>query len=77
MGEGGRGDLTLTFSDYTRLSNSESLGSNNNEDNSGRKKSQIADIDINKEKRTQKFLLLILISHFVCILPINILKYVL
>ena len=31
-------------------------------------------IDINKEKRTQKFLLLILISHFICILPINILK---
>ena len=41
-----------------------------------RRKSQVTDLDINKEKRTQKFLLLILISHFVCIIPINVLKYV-
>merc|ERR1719458_98953 len=41
-----------------------------------RKKSVMVDLDINKEKRTQKFLLLILVSHFVCILPINILKMV-
>ena len=38
--------------------------------------SQVTDLDISKEKRTQKFLLLILISHFICIVPINILKYV-
>ena len=41
-----------------------------------RRKSEVTDLDINKEKRTQKFLLLILISHFICIVPINILKYV-
>ena len=59
-----------------RLSNSESLRSNNNEDSLLRGKSQFTDLDINKEKRTQKFLLLILISHFICIVPINIIKYV-
>ena len=59
-----------------RLSHSESLRSNNNEETLLRKKSQVTDLDINKEKRTQKFLLLILISHFICIVPINILKYV-
>lgn len=59
-----------------RLSHSESLRSNNNEETLLRRKSQVTDLDINKEKRTQKFLLLILISHFICIVPINILKYV-
>ena len=59
-----------------RLSNPESLRSNNNEETFLRRKSQVTDLDINKEKRTQKFLLLILISHFICIVPINILKYV-
>ena len=57
-----------------RLSNSGSLRSSNNEDSLLQRKSQVPDLDINKEKRTQKFLLLILISHFVCILPINVLK---
>ena len=44
----------------------------------GRRKSQLllTNIDVNKEKRTQKFLLLILVSHFLCILPINIAKSV-
>ena len=44
-----------------------------------RKKSYFYDKEtffIFQEKRTQKFLLLILVSHFVCILPINILKWV-
>ena len=59
-----------------RLCHSESLRSNNNEETLLRRKSQVTDLDINKEKRTQKFLLLILISHFICIVPINILKYV-
>jgi hypothetical protein len=59
-----------------RLSHSESLRSNNNEETLLRRKSQVTDLDINKEKRTQKFLLLILVSHFICIVPINILKYV-
>ena len=59
-----------------RLSHSESLRSNNNEETLLRRRSQVTDLDINKEKRTQKFLLLILISHFICIVPINILKYV-
>ena len=58
-----------------RLSHSDSLRSNNNEESLIRRKSQVPDLDINQEKRTQKFLLLILISHFVCIIPINILKY--
>ena len=57
-----------------RLSNSDSLRSNNNEESLLRRKSQVPDLDINKEKRTQKFLLRILISHFVCIVPINVLK---
>ena len=57
-----------------RLSNSGSLRSSNNEDSLLQRKSQVPDLDINKEKRTQKFLLLILISHFVCIVPINVLK---
>ena len=57
-----------------RLSHSDSLRSNNNEESLIKSKSQVPDLDINKEKRTQKFLLLILISHFVCIVPINILK---
>ena len=60
----------------SRLSHLESLRSNNNEETLLRRKSQVTDLDINKEKRTQKFLLLILISHFICIVPINILKYV-
>ena len=59
-----------------RLSHSESLRSNKNEETLLRRQSQFTDLDINKEKRTQKFLLLILISHFICIVPINILKYV-
>ena len=59
-----------------RLSHSESLRSNNNEETLLRRKSEVTDLDINKEMRTQKFLLLILISHFLCIVPINILKYV-
>ena len=62
-------NTVLTF----RLSQSESNG---NEEILLQSKSQVLDLDINKEKRTQKFLLLILISHFICILPINILKYV-
>ena len=57
-----------------RLSHSDSLRSNNNEESLLRRKSQVPDLDMNKEKRTQKFLLLILISHFVCIVPINVLK---
>ena len=71
---------TLSLDDDTveegcnRLSHSDSLRSNNNEESLIRRKSQVPDLDINKEKRTQKFLLLILISHFVCIVPINVLK---
>ena len=61
-------NTVLTF----RLSQSESNG---NEEILLQSKSQGLDLDINKEKRAQKFLLLILISHFICILPINILKY--
>ena len=61
---------------YFRLSHSESLRTNNNEETLLRRKSEVTDLDINKEMRTQKFLLLILISHFICIVPINILKYV-
>merc|ERR1711962_32453 len=34
------------------------------------------ELDIHKEKRAQKFLLLILVSHFTCVLPINVLKIV-
>ena len=34
----------------------------------------LVSLDMNKEKRTQKFLLLILGSHFLSVLPINILK---
>ena len=59
---------------FIRSSHSESLKSNNNEDAAQRRKDPSAYLDINKEKRTQKFLLLILVSHFICILPINILK---
>ncbi|XP_023338658.1 uncharacterized protein LOC111709266, partial [Eurytemora carolleeae] len=33
-------------------------------------------LDIHKEKRAQKFLVLILSSHFLCVLPINVLKLV-
>ena len=64
-----------------RSSYTESLKTSNEEEleavgRTGRKKVSLPlnNIDINKEKRTQKFLLLILISHFICILPINILK---
>ena len=62
-----------------RSSYTDSLKSNNEEELvvTGRKKKlslPLNNIDINKEKRTQKFLLLILISHFICILPINIVK---
>ena len=66
----------IKFYVYSRLSHSESLTSNNNEEVSLRRRSQVTDLDITKEKRTQKFLLLILISQFVCIAPINVLKYV-
>ena len=37
-------------------------------------KNLLSDLDLNKEKRAQKFLLLILSSHFLCVLPINVLK---
>ena len=60
-----------------RSSYTDSLRSNNNDHPvSGVKQHQqpASVLDINKEKRTQKFLLLILISHFLCILPIHIVK---
>ena len=72
--------------EISRSSYTDSLKTNNEEELEvvgggvgglrGRKKVSLPlnNIDINKEKRTQKFLLLILISHFICILPINILK---
>ena len=64
----------LIWYNFIRSSYSETLKSNNNEDSAQRRKDPSANLDINKEKRTQKFLLLILVSHFICILPINILK---
>ena len=67
---------TRIFIIINRSSQTESLRNINNEDILGRERSKLSDLDINKETRTQKFLLLILISHFICILPINILKYV-
>ena len=67
---------TRIFIIINRSSQTESLRNINNEDILGRERSKLADLDVNKETRTQKFLLLILISHFICILPINILKYV-
>ena len=39
-------------------------------------KELLAGLDIHREKRAQKFLLLITLTHFLCLLPINILKYV-
>ena len=65
-------DDNTTEEGCNRLSHSDSLRSNNNEESLLRRKSP--DLDINKEKRTQKFLLLILISHFFCIVHINVLK---
>ena len=70
----------LSYLSALRSSYTDSLKSNNEEEltETGRKKKvslPLNNIDINKEKRTQKFLLLILISHFICILPINIVKY--
>ena len=60
-----------------RSSYTDSLRSNNNDHPvTGLKQHHqpASVLDINKEKRTQKFLLLILISHFLCILPIHIVK---
>ena len=71
----------LSHREIFRSSYTDSLKTSNEEEveavgRRGRKKVSLPlnNIDINKEKRTQKFLLLILISHFICILPINILK---
>ena len=66
-----------------RSSYTDSLRSNNNDhpgasSGQGKQTAQAvtSSLDINKEKRTQKFLLLILISHFLCILPIHVVKWV-
>ena len=73
--------LLSSHRQISRSSYTDSLKTSNEEElevvgRAGRKKVSLPlnNIDINKEKRTQKFLLLILISHFICILPINILK---
>ena len=61
---------------FLRSSYTDSLRSNNN-DHQGKQSQPVpatTSLDINKEKRTQKFLLLILISHFLCILPIHVVK---